>query len=85
MASTSINASTRKLFKVGTTAAVDATISYSASARRATLNPNANLQLGTEYRAVVTTGVRDLAGNQLDQDPDASGRQKKEWFFRVRN
>jgi trypsin len=37
----------------------------------------------TRYRAVVTTGVRDLAGNQLDQDAATVGRQAKAWTFRT--
>lgn len=37
----------------------------------------------TRYRAVVTTGVRDLAGNQLDQDAATGGRQPKAWTFRT--
>ena len=37
----------------------------------------------TRYRAVVTTGVRDLAGNQLDQDAATAGRQSKTWTFRT--
>ena len=61
-------------------------MSYDAVAKRAILNPNANLERGTRYRAVVTTGVRDAPSNRLDQDLDPSnGYQQKEWFFTVRN
>jgi hypothetical protein len=61
-------------------------VSYNATANRAILNPNTNLELGTRYKAVVTTGARDQAGNRLDQDEDPSnGNQQKAWFFRVRN
>ena len=59
-------------------------MSYDAAARRATLNPNANLKPNTRYRAVVTTGARDLSGNALDQDPSATGNQQKIWFFTTR-
>jgi uncharacterized delta-60 repeat protein len=85
MAPSSINANTVRLFEVGSTTAIAATVSYDAATRRATLNPNANLKLGTKYRAVVTTAARDLAGNALDQDPALAGNQPKTWFFTVRN
>jgi len=35
----------------------------------------------TKDKAVVTTGVKDSAGNALDQDASASGNQQKEWYF----
>ena len=35
----------------------------------------------TKYKAVVTTGAKDVVGNALDQDPSASGNQPKEWYF----
>jgi hypothetical protein len=41
------------------------------------LNPSTNLQRRATYKAVVSTGVRDLAGNQLSQ--------QKAWFFTVRS
>lgn len=81
----SINVSTVKLFKKGANTALPATVSYDAGTKRAVLNPDANLQRGTTYKAVVTTGARDLAGNQLDQNPTLSGSQPKAWFFTVSN
>lgn len=52
---------------------------------KATLNPYgaSSTLLGskTKYKAVVTTGAKDLAGNALDQDPAASGNQPKVWYF----
>ncbi len=77
----------------GTTTAVLARVSYSvttdpttgAKVYRATLNPDANLQLGKTYAATVTGGAKDLAGNALDQDPSVTGNQAKAWTFRVRN
>ncbi len=81
----SINLNTIKLFKAGTTTALPATLTYDATTKKATLNPNANLQRGARYKAVVTIGVRDLASNQLDQNPSLTGLQQKVWFFTVRN
>jgi hypothetical protein len=61
-------------------------VNYDATAKKAILNPNSNLQLGTKYKAVVTTGAQDLAGNRLDQDQDPSnGLQQKAWTFTIRN
>ena len=57
---------------------------YDPSTRKAVLNPDANLQRGARYKAVVTTGARDLAGNRLDQNPALTGNQPKQWSFTVR-
>lgn len=85
MRASSINTNTVKLFKTGTTTAIGATVTYDAANKKAILNPNTNLRRGGKYKAVVTTGVRDLAGNQLDQNLTVSGNQPKQWFFTVRN
>jgi subtilisin family serine protease len=80
-----INGTTFKLFKAGTTNLIPAVVTYDASAKKVILNPNANLQRGTRYKAAVTTGAEDLAGNQLDQDSSLSGLQQKGWSFKTRN
>jgi dipeptidyl aminopeptidase/acylaminoacyl peptidase len=85
MRATSINTNTVKLFRAGTTTPITAVVSYDMGTKTATLNPNANLRRGTKYKAVVTTGTRDLAGNRLDQNRSLSGLQQKAWFFTVRN
>jgi hypothetical protein len=85
MRTNSINGTTVKLFRAGTTTAIGAVVSYDATAKKAILNPNANLQLGTKYKAVVTTGTTDLAGNRLDQNSSLSGLQQKAWTFTIRN
>jgi subtilisin family serine protease len=86
MDASTINGSTFKLFKAGTTKLIPAVVTYNATTMKAILNPNANLKLGTKYKAAVTTGAEDLAGNQLDQDKDPSnGLQQKAWTFTTRN
>jgi hypothetical protein len=85
MRTNSINGTTFKLFRAGTTTAIGAVVSYDATAKKAILNPNSNLQLGTKYKTVVTTGVTDLAGNPLDQNSSLSGLQQKAWTFTIRN
>jgi hypothetical protein len=81
----SINGTTFKLMKAGTTTVIGAVVSYDPTTKKAILNPNANLQLGTKYKAVVTTGTTDLAGNRLDQNSSLSGLQQKAWTFTIRN
>jgi Bacterial Ig-like domain len=81
--SSTINTTTFRLRKSGTTTNVAAAVSYDPTTKRATLNPNVDLQAGTTYVATVTTGAKDLAGNALDQNPSTSGNQPKSWQFKV--
>ena len=83
MQASTINTTTFRLRKSGTTTNVAAALSYDPATKRATLNPNANLQAGATYVATVTTGAKDLAGNQLDQNPNTAGNQAKSWQFKV--
>ncbi len=81
----SISTKTVKLYEKGADRSLPATVTYDAVARRGILNPDANLRAGATYKAVVTAGAKDLAGNGLDQNPSATGNQPKVWFFTVRN
>jgi large repetitive protein len=86
MMASSINTNTFKLYKKGSTTKISATVSYDPTPRKATLNPfgttTTRLARGTTYKAVVTTGAKDQAGNSLDQDQDPSnGLQQKKWLF----
>jgi Tol biopolymer transport system component len=84
MRATSITVWTFKLYKnADPTTALTATVSYDATANKATLNPSANLEAGATYRVLVTTGAKDLVGNVLDQDSTLIGAQPKEWYFEV--
>jgi hypothetical protein len=85
MRGSTINGTTFKLFKKGSTTKVGATVSYNATLDKATLNPTNSLQRGVTYRAVVTTFARDKVGNRLDQNRNLSGLQQKVWFFKVSN
>jgi alpha-tubulin suppressor-like RCC1 family protein len=78
-----INGTTFKLFKKGTTTQIAAQVSYNADTDTAKLNPINNLRRGVAYKAVVTTWAKDLAGNRLDQNPSLDGLQKKVWFFEI--
>ena len=81
-----INKTTFKLMKAGTTNLIRAVVTYDPNTNTAILNPELNLQRGTKYKAAVTTGAQDVAGNQLDQDQDPSnGSQQKGWSFKTRN
>jgi hypothetical protein len=75
----SINATTFKLFKCSSTTSTTCTtritnvaVSLSADGLRATLNPYGTsstlLASRSKYKAVVTIGAKDLAGNPLDQN-----------------
>ena len=75
MMASSINGTTFKLFKKGSTTKLSATVSYSASTDTATLDPTNSLRSGVTYKAVVTTGAKDVAGNPLTQ--------QYRWFFTV--
>jgi dipeptidyl aminopeptidase/acylaminoacyl peptidase len=81
----SITGKTFKLFKQGSTTKLAATVSYDEATDTATLNPTNNLRRGVTYKAVVTTGAKDVAGNQLDQDPTLDGPQQMKWFFTIRS
>jgi subtilisin-like proprotein convertase family protein len=72
------------LVRAGSTAKIKAGLSYSASLHRVTLNPRTMLKGSTKYRVFVTTRVKDLAGNRLDQNATAPGRQLKSWVFTTR-
>jgi hypothetical protein len=74
VASSSINTSTFKLFKCTSTTSTNcanqvtnAPVSLSTDGLKATLNPSTLLGSRTRYKAVVTTGVTDEAGNALNQ------------------
>ena len=92
MMSSSITASTFKLLKVNadgsTTQITNVSVSLSTDGLVATLEPfgtstTTHLARGTKYKAVVTTGARDVAGNPLDQNTTIDGLQQKTWFFTV--
>lgn len=44
------------------------TVSYDASAKRATFTPTSALAASTAFTATITTGVKDIAGNALASD-----------------
>jgi glucose/arabinose dehydrogenase len=81
-----INSTTFKLVKLnsdGTTTRITAAVSYDATTKKAILNPSSNLISGRTYKATVTSGAQDMAGNALDQNPTLAGNQPKGWKFKV--
>jgi hypothetical protein len=71
-----ISTTTFTLTKQGTSQPLTAQVSYDAATKRATLDPNADLDPSTTYLATVkggATGVKDLVGNPLAED--------KTWSF----
>jgi hypothetical protein len=87
MDSNTINGTTFKLFKEGSTTKLAAAVSYyrrtAGRSAQATLDPTNPLLRGVTYKAVVTTGAKDLAGNPLDQNSSTTGLQQKAWLFTV--
>ena len=79
----SITGQTFKLYKKGSTTQIAATVSYNADTYTATLDPTNNLRRGLTYKAVVTTGAKDVAGKRLDQDTKTTGLQQKVWYFTI--
>ena len=53
------------------------------ASKKATLNPNVNLQPEATYVATVTTEAKDNTGNSLDQNAATAGNQQKTWKFTV--
>lgn len=73
--------------KKGSTTTVATTVTSIESAMgsyEAILNPAGKLKRRATYVATVTTEAKDLAGNALDQDPNAPDEQEKVWTFKVR-
>ena len=64
--------------------AIAAAVSYSEATDKATLNPTKALRKGATYKAVVTTGAKDVAGSPLDQNTAKAGLQQKRWVFTVK-
>jgi hypothetical protein len=83
MLASTINTTTFKLFKKGSTTKLGATVKYDASTDMATLDPTNSLRSGVTYKAVVTTGAKDLAGSALDQNSTTTGSQQMAWLFTV--
>jgi Bacterial Ig-like domain len=71
-----------KLTNTATDKQMGATVSCDADpCNKATITPNRSLAADTKYKATVTTGVKDQAGNALDQNPTKTGNQAKSWTF----
>ena len=62
---------------------VRARLTYDPVTRKVKLNPRRDLAADTRYKAIIGTGVRDIAGNALDQKA-RTGNQKKVWRFTTR-
>jgi hypothetical protein len=86
-----ISKSTFKLFKInpdGSTKRIrNTTVTLSTDGLSAKLDPfgtsSTVLAANTRYKAVVTTGAKDLVGNQLDQNSTRTGNQPKVWRFKT--
>jgi subtilisin-like proprotein convertase family protein len=68
------------LVRAGTTKALRAVITYDASTHKIKVNPKRALTHRVTYTVTIRTGVKDLAGNNLDQK-QKSGLQAMSWRF----
>jgi hypothetical protein len=68
----SITDQTFTLSKPGSTSVV-AHVSYNSATKKATLNPDSDLEANTTYKGTITTSVKDMAGNAITQE--------KTWSF----
>jgi hypothetical protein len=75
MMPSSINTKTFKLYKKGSTTTLAAAVSYSAPPTRRPSTLQTTYRGGVTYKAVVTTGATDVAGNPFEQ--------QYKWFFTV--
>ena len=80
----SIKRTTVRLQRAGSKGSVRAALHYDANRAQVVINPRSPLRARTRYRLVVTSGVRDIAGNRLDQAPSQAGRQRATSTFRTR-
>jgi hypothetical protein len=71
---TNVAANTFTLTNLANGRRINAALTVSADGRTATLNPNANLPAGTQFRVDLTNGIRDAANNRLVADT---------WTFRT--
>jgi arylsulfatase A-like enzyme len=85
MKTSSVNPTTFLLSERGASTKVSATVAYSSSTDKATLDPANPLKRGATNDARVTSGAKDLVGNRLDQSGSAAGLQQKVWSFAVAN
>jgi hypothetical protein len=80
----SVVAANVKLVREATGATVRSRIRYDADTKSVIINPRNDLAANARYKVVVGTGVRDLAGNRLDQNTSKTGNQAKVWRFTTR-
>ena len=73
-----------KLVREATGATVRSRLRYDADTKSVIINPRNDLAANARYKVVIGTGVRDLAGNRLDQNTTRSGNQPKVWRFTTR-
>jgi hypothetical protein len=79
-----LTGSTVRLLRAGSARPVRVVLHYDKARRRLVLAPRSALRPGATYRVHITTGVRDLAGHRLDQNPTRAGAQSATWTFHTR-
>lgn len=78
IAQETLTKATVRLTKKGSSKAIKATLRYHQIGRKLVINPAKRLRPRSTYKVLIRTGVRDLAGNPLDQKP-RFGLQPMRW------
>lgn len=79
MNGSTITASSFTLEKTSDNSSVAGQVSYDSISMTATFTPDANLEPNTKYLATLTTGIQDIAGNDLSGGNAADGSYQ--WTF----
>jgi subtilisin-like proprotein convertase family protein len=79
-----VTRATAYLVRTGGSKHLAATVTYRPGTRQVVIDPAKRLRAHTTYRAVISTAVKDLLGNRLDQNPTRTGLQAKTWRFTTR-
>ena len=80
----SITGTSVRLVRVSTGSTVKARLRYDVGSAKVVIDPRRDLAAHARYRVVIGTGVKDLAGNRLDQRAARPGNQAKVWRFTTR-
>jgi Bacterial Ig-like domain len=68
MSTSSISGQSVTVKEQGSSSLVEGTVSYDSTTKKATFDPSTNLAPNTTYTATISTGMKDLAGNALEQN-----------------
>jgi hypothetical protein len=68
MSTSSISGQSVTVKEQGSSSLVEGTVSYDSTTKKATFDPSTNLAPNTTFTATISTGMKNLAGNALEQN-----------------